>query len=380
MDDCKKQFFDVLNKALMNVKCEHILDYDLKRLYGEFKKQNLICIFYRALVQNEISRETEYFKKTEKEYKKFLLKKALQENEINLIKAAFEENEIKFCILKGDSIAELYPLSDMRQSCDIDLLIGGADLPSAEDVLNKFGFEFDSSAVHHLVFKKKPLVTVELHTMLVPSGILEGFEKKFNVWERLVPLKKYKFEYEFKKEDLYIYMLAHFAAHLASSGGGIRYVLDLWLFIKKYSACLDNDYVENMLEEFKMQKLASGVFEAGNVMFGGKNSGENAVNDFIDYMFESGIVGNLENFHVVSMRKGGRKNEIMHQIFPKAEKMKKAYPILEKHGWLLPFIYVWRGVKNTKNITKFKKKIEYIERIPQETIGKTDSIYKYLGL
>lgn len=142
---------------------------------------------------------------------------------------------IPAAILKGESVAVLYPTPDLRVSGDIDLLLQDADIPRVAAHLTVLGYLTAADGDHHLTLKKGQ-VKIELHR--APAGIPEG-----EVGERVsalladtlatareITLASDTF---FAPDDFHqaIILLLHMQQHLREGGLGLRQLSDFALFL-----------------------------------------------------------------------------------------------------------------------------------------------------
>lgn len=382
MKNNKQVVFDIILSAFTSKKSRYSDEKcNPEKLYEFFKSQKIVPILYKAALLNKKLFSNEYFAKIKKEYKKSLFRQTLQDGEKKIIEAYFEENEIPYIVLKGDNIRKLYPAEDMRQSMDIDFMVRSVDYAKACEILKNLDFEYESETQYHTSFKKRPMVNVELHTMLCDPKLVVGFEKEFDVWNSAHKKSENSFEYELSNEDLYIYMLAHFAQHMMSSGAGLRCVIDLYLIIQKYGSEFDNDYLNERLNRFGFSKLAYACFEAGQIIFLKKTCENEQQVRFIDYLFDCGYTGTNENVRVLRIiEAGGKKSEIRRKTLPGRDAMQRQYPIIKKYKFLLPFCHALRIIKKSGKVFSFAQRIKTISKTNEEKIKKTNELYDYLGL
>ncbi len=95
----------------------------------------------------------------------------------------FAEEKLQTMILKGFSLAVLYPQPDLRESCDIDIY-SGADYEAVNACFEKHDIEVGKPDGHH-VHLKVDGVTVEHHFALHNSRVKNGMEGPAEVLQRL---------------------------------------------------------------------------------------------------------------------------------------------------------------------------------------------------
>ena len=68
--------------------------------------------------------------------------------------------------------------------------------------------------------------------------------------------------------DHLLFLILHALKHLMSSGFGIRQALDIYLFIQKYSADIDWDYISTSLKENQGESFFADLICIGNRYLG----------------------------------------------------------------------------------------------------------------
>ena len=102
-----------------------------------------------------------------------------------------------------------------------------------------------------------------------------------------------------------------------------------------------------------------------------------------DYILGAGVYGSLKN-RVLSVRSrvGGSVSYSLSRIFMPYKKMKLSYPVLEKHKWLLPFMWVHRLIKKllVKNKSKAADEISAMNSLSKKEDREMAAMLKMLGL
>ena len=263
------------------------------------------------------------------------------------ISKVFEEEKIPHIFLKGSVLAEYYPESWLRTSCDIDVLIKKEDLDKAIDVLvKKLRFVFEKKDSHDVSFYSEPDVHIELHYDLI-EVVAKYDQTLAKVWETSKLASESNYEYVMTDEMFYFYHLAHMAKHFAHGGCGIRSFLDVWIL--NHKVLHDKEKRVNLLEEGQLSKFAEVVQMLSEVWFG--NGTHNHTTNLMEqYILDGGVYGDLKNR--VLIQRTQCKNEfhfIMRRVFMPYKEMSLEYPILQKKPYLLPIYWVIRWFKCLKN-------------------------------
>lgn len=258
--------------------------------------------------------------------------------ELKRVCALFEENKISHIPLKGAVIRKLYPDPWMRTSCDVDILVKSEDLERAIELLkNVAGYSYHKMSEHDYAFYSQSGVHIELH-----YDFLEDSFSVEDAWNDAVLEDGFEYRMKLSSEFFVLHHVAHMAKHMKNGGCGLRPFIDLW-FIKK-NLDFDSLRLETLLSERNLKKFSDTAFTITEKLFSAKPLDE-LQKEFIDYVLDAGVYGSTENR--VAVRQIENNNKIKYalsRIFPKRSSLKYAYPVLEKHAWLMPFCQVHRWI------------------------------------
>ena len=230
----------------------------------------------------------------------------------------------------------------MRTSCDIDILVHNEDLEKAISYLTEnLKYVEKDRATHDVSLFSPTGIHVELHFDLVEEGranlantVLE------TVWSNVVLKEEYGYWYEMTDPFFYFYHIAHMAKHFETGGCGIRPFIDLWLLDTVADG--DGNYRDALIQSGELLRFAQAARKLSRVWFGGEEM-DDLLSQMQDFILRGGIYGTAENrvaLHQSNM--GGRIGYILSRIFIPFAKLKRYYPILEKHPWLMPVMQVRR--------------------------------------
>ena len=146
-----------------------------------------------------------------------------------------EKSGIKSCVLKGITIARFYKMPETRISSDMDILIDKENEDKAVEILEELGYECESRSKHdhHIKAHHKTGGLLEVHVALhsvSTNDIILGdeihYEEEFILLEDGI--------YSLSVNDSLMYLSAHLIKHLIHDGAGVRQMMDLLLYMKKY--------------------------------------------------------------------------------------------------------------------------------------------------
>ncbi len=258
------------------------------------------------------------------------------------LSAALEAARIPFVPLKGTVLREYYPEPWMRTSCDIDILVHKEDLEKAAAYLaQKLQYEEKERSTHDISLFSPQGNRIELHFDLVEEGrannaigILRG------VWENVSPRKGYQYQYEMTDAFFYFYHIAHMAKHFENGGCGIRPFIDLWIL--DHMDGVDRSKRDSLLAGGGLLPFANAARRLSGIWLDGWEADALSMR-LQEYILHGGIYGSSENRVVLQQKKkGGRLGYLLSRVFVPYTTLKRYYPVLEKHRWLLPFMQVRR--------------------------------------
>lgn len=304
------------------------------------------------------------------------------DNEVQLLKGKADEAGISFFIVKGPSVAELYPHSKLRSMGDIDLVVHSADREIFHDIFLDCGYTSISKQADREWQYLKRNIEIELHDRLVYEEVVNrnGQDEFFNNCWKYVSNGKLNWNFHL------LFLIFHLRKHFMNAGVGFRQFMDLavvaqkthidWEWLEEYlsftgmyefaqkcygfierwfdvNAPLSIDIEDDFFEEATQKIFADGVF-------GFDNTDNN----------DSGIINKIkdEKHPKIMMRK-----IFLKRIFPSQKEMGEngRFTYVKKNRLLLPLawihrmivLYKQRGIKNMKR--EIKKHIVTDARIKQ---------------
>lgn len=208
-----------------------------------------------------------------------------------------EENGIWYIPLKGCVLKSLYPRVGIRQMADQDILFDSNFRTELHDWFVARGYEAEVFGVsNHDVYLKNPVLNFEMHVELYSDKFnLEMYEYWKDIKERSVQLKDKNYGFQMTTEDFYLYLLCHSHKHFSHSGTGIRILLDLFVYLNKYSSIMDWDYIYKELDKLGLKDFESEINQLQNSIFSNGESFQNHLSekqkDMLSYMLGAGTYG-----------------------------------------------------------------------------------------
>ena len=347
-----------------------------------FKFHSLEPILYHAYQKGLLEITPEEQKQLEKTYQLAIYKTATQEAEFNNIKESLSLNKIPFLPIKGQWVRSCYPTPEMRTMADLDILVSKSCLIDVKKIMISLGYTFVHEGGNHDVYHKKPFMNVEIHrNMIDESYSLSKYYR--NIWER-VHHQAYTSECSLSHEDHYLFIVAHSAKHYGAGGTGVRSVLDVYFYWKKFPD-MDENYLAQELVKLNLVTYEQNIHALSQGWFEGKPMSEE-VELMGEYILGSGVYGTISHSLVsnetlqdetksLNLRKW---NYLWSRAFPTWHKMIQIFPILKKVPVLLPFCYLIRIVKGTFQ-GKVSRQTSQLRHLKQEDIDQKKTIKEKTG-
>lgn len=316
----------------------------------------------------------------------------MQETIMRKVIETLTKNNINHVLFKGYVLRNYYPNKEARTFGDIDLLIDKKDRDKCDIVLKKIGFNFiEDEYLNEVWTYRKGAVTIEVHTEIMYENTFldydyrSYFNKKSQNSQRIS-----KNTYELKKEDHFLYIIVHIAKHFHNTGVGIRMIIDIAVFLKKYENEMDMNYIFSELTILKLDKFSNIIFYICKKYFNTNIKcvalNINQEKDVLNYILNHGVFGfdNKDIYDIQFYREEDNKFAVIRKrLFPDYETMKKQ-KLWFKNGKkiLLPYAWIRRLLEF---LIKKEKRCEVLRKIKNLSIQGNDSkihieILKKVGL
>ena len=298
---------------------------------------------------------------------------------------------IDHVLMKGFVLKDYYPVPELRTFGDIDFVIRREDREKTHALMQELGFQVktDWEPVYSYV---KPMEYYELHTELLETDISEDMDCRTyfrDLWQHTVCSGNHR--YEFTPEFHFLYMLAHLAKHVRSSGAGARMYLDLAVFIRHFGENADWAWIRGELEKIRLAPFANTALTFVERYFG--VASPLALEPVDDQVLEAlaamtadgGIFGRIGLDQGVNTLKNqggdaGRVATVLRRLFPGAKTIESRYTYLQKHPWLLPVAWVHRLVRTRSTWGDHAREAKCIMQADLEDVRQVQQLHRDIGL
>lgn len=229
------------------------------------------------------------------------------------------EAGIEHCVLKGSSLAVLYPMPELRISGDVDMLINPADEKKVMKFMEERNFivaDRDGNA-QNFTAKHHKAGLFEIHVKLFDSEFDKYVLKnKFKVQEPFASMINpdgTKLNILGKNDGLY-FAASHMIKHFVKDGLGLRQISDWLLYVQKYGDAVDMAGFNSVIEELGFEKFINAIYTIGNRYFGMNfECVEESPEDILSDMDEGGSFGHSDK------DRAKYKAKLLHRLYGKSD-------------------------------------------------------------
>lgn len=354
----REYFISLLKSSILKTQPKEVPEgIDFAEIFNCAKSQQVASLMYYAVEKLDNGPDAQLKVKWEKMFYEAIRNDATQQHEFEKLVKTLTENDVKLMPLKGSVMKKIYPKTDMRTMCDIDILYSCGDYEKVKGLMESEGYKvLKWDKIYHDSFYKLPVTNVELHRHLVEAT--NKNRRYFDLaWERAVRDRENPNLYYMTDEDFYIFMVQHAASHFNESGLGVRPFVDMFVYLDSKRQ-LDFDYIKKELSILKLTKFEAQIKKVAGVWFGDEPY-DLEVKKIEEFVFSNGIYGNgasAGTARIASVAKGNggllvKTLFILKSAFPGRSHMQECFRFLKKAPFLIPVFWVVRWF----NILFFKR-------------------------
>lgn len=390
MTNEKLFLLDVLKAFVHNEKLNFDKELDWAELMRLSSIHSVVGILGYMALQNPCERTEPLLQTMKKQCLTSVAMYAQRAEKAKQMFANLREAGIDSMRFKGYVLREYYPVPELRTFGDVDILIKAEDRKKCHELMLEQGFSVKTNWEPVYTYYKNPEL-YEMHTELMEIDVSDKADYKCyfrRVWEHVQ--KTGENTYEPTPEFHFVYLLTHIAKHINGAGAGIRMYLDLAFFINHFADNADWAYIENELEELKLEDFANFALTVVEKSFGVESPIElreieaETFEDFMDYTMNGGVFGHVgRDSALVTLKKSDEKSRtatVMRRLFPKAETIERRYTYLQGNHWLLPVAWAHRFFKTSSSWSEHANEAKGIMNTDDEEVQKLKRIFKEIGL
>jgi len=354
-----------------SIPSEDLADINLATMFKIAENHSLASIIAFALEKSDV-KDKEILAKFISKRNNTMKKSILFDNKRAQILAKMDEQGIMYVPLKYVNLVNLYPELGMREFADNDIFY---DIKRRKDLVKIFkSLDFEVESVgqsHHDTFLKEPMYNFEMHTELFEKC----YPALYKYYKDLTPLiekdEGNKCGYHFKKENDYVYDIAHAHKHFIHGGNGLRYLVDIYVY-NAFAKDLDRSYIDKQLEITETKDFENKSKNIALKLFTTPTKQINLTQDETEmllYILGSGTYGILKNSIENSMKgkKPSKIKYIFSRLFPGWDWCKKIHPFFYYTFIFIPLLMLGRAFKGLFiSRKKAMLELEIVDQIKQE--------------
>lgn len=346
-------------------------------------------VYYMLREQRKqlMEQKPELFQRMQRAYHSAVYMSVTQEASRTEIEERFQEAGIKLVFFKGAQLRELYSVPELRTMGDMDCLIRQEDRAKVHTLMEQLGYWCELSDEPVWVYRRDEVV-IEIHTHVAGGRLGNGYDYLSFFFDAMDHVVEQAGKLCLEREYHFCYLIYHIAKHLSSTGAGVRMVADIATFVYRYRDSMDWLQVETMLQDTKLWKTATAVYELCQRWFGLEPpslwaGSEEMMDELEVYILTGGTFGfethdagdvyRRNAFRGKAANSGDRyRLKMMKEyFFPPSVYLVKYFPLSEKRRWLLPVAWMcrcWAGL--------FRRKDHSVATIRSMTRGDAELSYR----
>lgn len=259
MNQEQDYLFELLGNALWNNPIKADSPKDINGVLRYAEEQTILALVFDVLAKLEVRLNQDKVFESIGVLQNISVQNILLDRVLADFVCAIEKQGVEFLVVKGQTIAQLYPNPELRMSGDIDYLIKD-DYHQVKTKIEKAqSIELPSKILEKEIAYNWKGVVFELHTSLI-----DLWNKKHqNYWDRIV-LDNWKDRIQLKIGGVMVYTLSptlnavylflHLFSHFSKVGISLRQLCDWAVYLSYYDKEIDKDCVQGILKELGLQK------------------------------------------------------------------------------------------------------------------------------
>lgn len=349
---------------------------DIKKLLDYGKNHEILAIIY-------------YQTKLPEFRKAYLSTVYFNINRNNMIMELVSKFNKPYFIVKGSSIAEYYPIPQLRSMGDVDLVVHSEDREEVHSILLNMGYKNTSKQQSREWQYYKNNMEFELHDRLIYTEVVNNGKQElfFNKFWYYVNNNSLDINFHF------LFIISHLRKHFMNIGVGFRQFMDIAI-LARYGE-LNWNWIVEKAKEIEIFDFMRTVLSFCNKWFkieiptGDLQIDDTFYEEATQKILKDGVFGfnNKENDNSIAVNiyrsngKIGHMIYILQQIFPPYRTMIDVprYKWLKGKPYLLPFFWIYRayiGRRNVRDIAENMKK----SVMSTDKANERNAMYKRWGL
>lgn len=251
--------FALLREALWHAQetlPRELSEKQARKLLRVAEEQTVVGLITDALFRNDVRIGQENLFEAVGLYEQIKAENQLINKELLNFAQMMNESGLEYVVVKGQTVAALYPNPLLRMPGDIDFLV--FDYQAAQSIFhNEWGISLPDRFIEKEVAFEHNCITYELHTQLITFRC----SKHQRYWESMMQRPHQSVVLVDGKEvktlspNIYaVYVFAHLFFHFIREGIGLRQMCDWAMILDRYKDDLDPSQLSADLDGLGMKK------------------------------------------------------------------------------------------------------------------------------
>ncbi|ETP72152.1 hypothetical protein UYO_1847 [Lachnospiraceae bacterium JC7] len=335
-------------------------------------------------------------------YQESLMYSSSYENSELEILTLLNKHKISATVLESSATRRLYSIPETASNSPLRLLLNEKDYSLAKGFLVDLGYltdHFYPKFGEHMragngfmveIYYKLPFITKNYQKCMTALMERAYIDRTFNSM------------HTFSLESSFVFRMAEICYNYCENALTVRKLLDVFLFYHQFKAKMNQNFIWTRFKEFKIDILVQCMIHVAAMWFGTR------ADDILDLTIEDGEVYDAVESRILSSGVIGAemvpqgntlRNEIQKEldkekreeekelrkkqrsefwkgvkqqilwIFPEYKYMSSLYPSLEKFPFLLPFYWLFRGIRMIKTSLRVQFESDNEDREESKTTG-----------
>ena len=263
-------------------------------------------------------------------------------DEFDRMMEILRQNGLEPVCLKGIVVKDLYKTPELRTMGDFDVFTEKEKFPEVKEIFASEGYDISIESMGINVTKGR-------HFWEIFFTLEEEFRVNCLEWDKRFLDNTMRTEngiLTLNPTYMLAHLILHFGKHMVREGAGIRSLLDIALYIRKYKDEIDFDFVRQACTEQHFENAYVYILNAVKQYFNVETDIEPTdAEHFIEYTLNGGIFGAMNDNVMIhqAAKHEDKVGFVRRMFFPTVKMLDYRYTYLKKYPFLLPVAWVHRA-------------------------------------
>lgn len=348
MNKNEKYFVSLISSHLNGCIPSFDNEIDYNELYRLASINNVTAIIYSELskLSKDDKAKIENLNLFKQQFGHTIIDFGEKERAVKKLKSLFDSENIDYLFVKGEKLKNYYPVKELRESGDTDVIIRQGSIERVKELVKNEGFE--------ITVDNPDFIGVNIYDKFFEIGTNNVYDHEYfkDIFSYCNNIGN---EYLLDDYTHLLYVLCHIIKHFKYLGAGIKMFMDIDVLVRH----IDNFDYDRIIENAKKLNIAEFTKSALSLCSYMFNTPVKAEIDFnkntqLRQIFEDEIINagafgfakrNIGSHYLINTTKNGdisRIRALAGLFFPSSDYLKNNFPYAFKHPVLLPIAWFHR--------------------------------------